>query len=495
MKQELIRGAGILLSITSLPSKYGIGTLGKEAYEFVDLLVDMKQKYWQVLPLGPTSYGDSPYQAFSAFAGNPYFIDLDFLVTDKLLLPEEILSFEWGDRDDDIDYGLLYQNRFAVLKLACSRFDFGNESFKQFCKEKQGWLEGYSFYMALKTFSNGADWLHWKPELRDREKEALEEYRELLREDILFWKFCQYKFFEQWGRLKEYANKAGIQIIGDIPLYMALDSADVWAGRELFLLQEDGRPTHVAGSAPDAFSDDGQKWGNPLYNWAYMEETGFQWWKDRVRANAELYDVIRFDHFIGIVRYYSIPEADCNGRNGHWEMGPGQKLTDAIAISLGSSKMIVEDLGVEIPGVKELVLKTGWPGMKILQFAFDGNTAHEYLPHNYPDSNLIAYGGTHDNETIVGFFENWTDNQLEFLYKYCNISKKEEIPDAIIRLGYSSIAQVVMFQMQDILKLGNETRMNLPATIGTNWRWRYDKKQLTEERRSFLRTLSTIYRR
>lgn len=494
-RQEFTRGAGILLAITSLPSRYGIGSLGEEAYRFVDLLLDLRQKYWQVLPLGPTSFGDSPYQAFSAFAGNPYLIDLDALVEDGLLTTKEILSYKWGDREDDIDYALLYQNRFSILKTAFSKFDTEEENFKQFCRKNNSWLEGYSFYMSLKTFSKDAEWLQWEPELRDRKKDAMKKYQELLKEDILFWKFCQYKFFEQWGKLKSYANRAGVQIIGDIPLYVSLDSADVWANRELFQLQPDGRPQNVAGCPPDAFSDDGQKWGNPLYDWSKIEETDFAWWKNRIRANAELYDVIRFDHFIGAVRYYSIPAEDMNARNGHWEKGPGKKLTDAIDSVLGNAKMIVEDLGVSVPGVKKLVAKTGWPGMKILQFAFDGSTDHEYLPHNYTDTNIVVYGGTHDNETTVGFFRDKTQYELAFLYEYLNITRKEEIPDAMIRLAYSSIANVVIFQMQDILKLGNEARMNLPSTIGINWRWRVFKDALSEERRTWIRTMATIYRR
>lgn len=492
---EFIRGAGILLPITSLPSEYGIGSLGEEAYHFVDLLVDLRQKYWQVLPLGPTSFGDSPYQAFSAFAGNPYMIDLDLLVKDGLLTRQDVNSYNWGDRVDDIDYAKLFLYRFSILKTAFSHFNLEDEEFNQFCEKEKHWLEGYSFYMSMKTFSNNADWMSWEPKLRDRDEETLKQYRIELKEEIYFWKFCQYKFFQQWNRLKKYANRMGVQLIGDIPLYVALDSTDVWENREYFQLDIDGNPKNVAGCPPDAFSDDGQKWGNPLYDWKRMEASDFRWWKDRIKSNAAIYDVIRFDHFIGVVRYYSIPAKDNNARNGHWEKGPGKKLTDAIESVLGETKMIVEDLGVSVPGVKKLVQKTGWPGMKILQFAFDGNTDHEYLPHNYTDTNIVVYGGTHDNETLVGFFRDKNQYELAFLYEYLNIQKKNEIPDAIIRLGYSSIANVVIYQMQDILKLGNEARMNLPSTIGTNWRWRVSKDVLSEERRTWIRTMATIYRR
>ena len=492
---SLTRGAGILLPVASLPSKYGIGTFGRAAYEFVDLLVDLHQKYWQVLPLGPTSYGDSPYQSFSAFAGNPYYIDLDILKEDGLLTKEEIEAFSWGDDEEDISYGILFKNRFPVLKKAFERFDTEDVSFREFCREQENWLDGYSFYMALKTFSENVEWTAWEPDIRDRKSKALEEYRVRLADEILFWKFCQYEFFDQWGKLRSYANNRGIRIIGDIPLYVSMDSADVWEHRELFQVDRSGKAQLVAGCPPDAFSDDGQKWGNPLYDWDKMEQEDFSWWRRRIEANAKLYDVIRFDHFIGVVRYYSVPAKDTHARNGHWRKGPGKKLTDAMAESLGESRMIVEDLGVVVPGVKRLVQRTGWPGMKILLFAFDGNADHEFLPHNYPNSNMVVYGGTHDNEPLMGFFNEKCEYELAFLYNYLNINNKEEIVDAIIRLAYGSIADVAIFQMQDLLKLGMEARTNLPATIGTNWRWRLGKKELSEERREWLRTLAIVYRR
>lgn len=493
--KRFTRGAGILLSVTSLPSDYGIGTLGEEAFGFVDLLVDLRQRYWQVLPLGPTSYGDSPYQSFSAFAGNPYLIDLNELIREGLLTKSQVKSYNWGDDESDIEYAVIFENRFQVLQKAFERFDTREKGYTAFCRENEEWLEDYSFFMALKTFSENREWLLWEEGLRNREPECMKRYRKQLKEQIDFWKFCQYKFFGQWKRLKKYANARGIQIIGDIPLYVALDSADVWAHREEFLLGADGRPEVVAGCPPDAFSDDGQKWGNPIYDWERMEKEDFSWWKRRMKANSALYDVIRIDHFIGVVKYYSIPAEDPDARGGKWNKGPGKKLTDAIEESVGESRIIAEDLGVSVPGVKKLMLKTGWPGMKILLFAFDGNTAHEYLPHNYTDTNTAVYAGTHDNDTIVGYFREKTEYELAFLYEYLGIEAKEEIPDAIIRLAYSSIADIVIMQMQDILKLGNEARMNLPSTIGQNWRWRFTREGLSEERRTWLRTLSAIYRR
>ncbi len=492
---RMTRGAGILLAVTSLPSPYGIGTMGKEAFRFVDTLSDLSQKYWQVLPIGPTSFGDSPYQSFSAFAGNPYLIDLDILIAEGLLKQEEVDGYNWGNKKDDVDYALIYESRFKVLKSAFERFDARDETFRKFCKENEDWLEDYSLYMAVKNEMNGREWLSWEEGLRDRKAEVLERYKELLKEQIIFWMFLQYKFFEQWNALKSYANGQGIKIIGDIPLYLALDSADVWANREQFKLNEEGRPIEVAGCPPDAFSDDGQKWGNPLYDWEKMESEGFGWWKKRMEANGRLFDIIRIDHFIGVAKYYSIPAEDETARNGRWNKGPGKNLTDMIEKTLGKNRIIAEDLGVAVPDVKKLLAKTGWPGMHVLLFAFDGNTANEHLPHNYADGNLVVYAGTHDNETIVGYFKDKTECELAYLYEYLNIKKKADIPDAVIRAAYASVADIVIMQMQDLLKLGNEARMNFPSTVGTNWRWRVLKGSLGEERRTWIRTMTLLYRR
>lgn len=486
------RGAGILLSITSLPSPYGIGTMGKAAYEFADMLEEMGQKYWQVLPLGPTSYGDSPYQSFSAFAGNPYLIDLDLLAEQGLLKEKELKNDSFGEKEDDVDYGLLYENRFQILRLAFKRFDRSSEDYKKFCKENKSWLDDYSLYMAIKNNQGGKSFTEWEEPLKNRDKEALSKCRKELKKEIHFFQFLQFMFFEQWNNLKTYANAKGIQMIGDIPLYVALDSADVWAERKQFQLDREGNPVEVAGCPPDAFSDDGQKWGNPLYNYKQMEKDGFDWWRRRMLANAKLFDIIRIDHFIGIARYYSIPAKDPNARNGKWNKGPGRKLTDMIEKTLGKNRIIAEDLGVAVPAVKKLLQKTGWPGMKVLLFAFDGNTKNEHLPYNYDSGNLVAYTGTHDNETIVGYFEQKSEKELAFIYDFLNISSKEEIPDAIIRAAYGSVADIVILQMQDILKLGNEARMNFPSTIGTNWRWRMKKGSLSENRKEFIKTLTKV---
>ncbi len=490
------RGAGLLLPISSLPSPYGIGTLGDEAYKFVDSLVLAGQKYWQVLPVGPTSFGDSPYQSFSAFAGNPYFIDLDFLIEEQLLKQTDVTSLTWGDRDDEVDYATIYNNRFQVLKIAYKNsLHKQTTDYKNFCSDNIYWLDDYSFYMALKFHFENREWLLWDKDICYREKEAMERFKKLLSEDIDFWKFCQYKFNQQWKKLKSYTNEKGIKIIGDIPLYVSMDSSDVWVHGRLFELDEGKNPINVAGVPPDAFSATGQRWGNPLYDWDAMEKEDFSWWRERMKSSAKLYDIIRIDHFIGIVRYYGIPSESETAMIGEWRKGPGSKLTNVIKESIGDAQIIAEDLGVVVPSVRKLMYKTGWPGMKILQFAFDGSADNEYLPHNYKDSNSLVYGGTHDNETIVGFFQNKKGKELEYLLRYLNIKKKKEISDSILRLAYASVSSVAIFQMQDILKLDNKARMNLPATVGANWRWRMRKDQFTDRDILKLKELVETYGR
>lgn len=490
------RAAGILLPISSLPSKYGIGTLGKEAFYFVDQLVKAGQKYWQVLPVGPTSFGDSPYQSFSAFAGNPYFIDLEILMEKGLITQEDAEAFDWGSNPSDIDYEKIYNSRFKLLHKAYHASHFKEEKkYQKFVEKNSYWLEDYCLYMALKFLFGGKEWLAWEEDIRMHQKEAVAHYKKLLKDEIGFWHFCQYEFFNQWRSLKKYANKHGVKIIGDIPLYVALDSADVWTHGRLFELDERKNPINVAGVPPDCFSADGQLWGNPLYNWKVMKKDQFKWWEMRMRSNAALYDVIRIDHFIGIVNYWSVPAGSETAINGKWRKGPGKKLTDVIKKATKGSEIIAEDLGVVGDNVRALIQKTGWPGMKILQFAFDGDSSSEYLPHNFESSNCIAYGGTHDNETIVGYYKDKTEKETKYIRQYLNIESKEEIPKAILRAGYASIANTTIFQMQDILELDNSARMNLPATVGTNWRWRMLPNQFTKKHIKMLRKMCKLYGR
>ncbi len=489
------RSAGILLPISSLPSNYGIGTLGKEAYKFVDFLKSAGQKYWQVLPVGQTSFGDSPYQSFSAFAGNPYFIDLDYLVAEELITKDEIKAFDWGDDETDVDYAKIFYSRFKILKLAFSRSNH-TESLKyiKFCIKNDYWLEDYSFYMALKEHFQTNEWLKWDDDIKFREPDAIVYYKKLLKEQIEFWKFCQYKFFEQWKKLKKYANKNKIKIIGDIPIYVALDSADVWVNYDLFELDEEREPINVAGVPPDCFSETGQRWGNPLYDWGKMEDTNFEWWRKRMEYSSTIYDVIRIDHFIGISRYYAIPSTCETAMEGEWKKGPGSKLTNAINESIGKSKIVAEDLGIVSEDVRELLKANNYPGMKVLQFGFDGSPDNDHLPYNY-EKNIFVYGGTHDNETIMGFIESREEENLEYIMNFLNVSKKKDIPKAMLRLGYSSVANVCIFQMQDILELDNKSRMNFPSTIGTNWRWRLKDNQVTSKIAKELKELAILYGR
>lgn len=493
---QLERGAGVLLPVSALPSNYGIGTLGEEAYKFVDLLEGAGQKYWQVLPVGPTSFGDSPYQSFSAFAGNPYFIDLDVLMEDKLLEIGEIKNSNWGEDEKDVSYGTIYKNRFEVLKLAFSRSKHtGTKKYIEFCKDNKYWLEDYAFYMALKGQFDNKEWSLWDDDIKFREEAAIIKYKEVLKEEIEFWKYCQFEFTKQWKKLKAYANKKKIRIIGDIPLYVAMDSSDVWVHGELFELDERKNPIHVAGVPPDMFSEDGQRWGNPLYDWKQMEEQDFNWWRERMRSNSALYDVIRIDHFIGIVRFYSIPSSCKTAIEGRWKKGPGKKLTNIISESIGDVQIIAEDLGVIVPQVRKLIKKTGYPGMKIIQFAFDGGADNEYLPHHYVSSNIVVYSGTHDNETIVGYLNGLKPEKIKYICEYMNLKNKKDLPDRILSVLYGTAADVVVYQIQDLLKLDNSARMNTPSTVGINWRWRITREQMGQLDSEKLKRMVSLYGR
>jgi 4-alpha-glucanotransferase len=495
-KQELDRGAGILMPISALPSPYGIGTLGKESYRFADFLKRIGCRYWQVLPVGPTSFGDSPYQSFSAFAGNPYFIDLDYLAEEGLLKKEEITYYIWQKSEDSIDYESLYQKRFLILKKAFERSSHKNtKAYQDFCIENKYWLEDYSLYMSVKSHFDNREWSLWDEDIRSRKEEAVMHYSKLLDSETDFWKFCQYKFREQWDKLKAYVNSKHIQIIGDIPLYVALDSSDVWVHGDLFELDERKNPIHVAGVPPDAFSEYGQRWGNPIYRWDIMEANDFAWWRERMNISASLYDIIRIDHFIGVVNYYSIP-VDCpTAVEGCWVEGPGKKLTEAINKSIGNARIIAEDLGVLTQKVRDLIEENGYPGMKILEFGMDDTVNSDYMPHNFKNSNCVAYIGTHDNETMVGYLNGRRREQLKSILGYFNVKRKKQLPYAVIRALFASIADVAIVQMQDILELNNKARMNYPSTIGGNWIWRLKKSQYGKVKEKRLKELIALYAR
>lgn len=490
------RGAGILMPISSMPSPYGIGTMGRDAYEFVDFLRECNHKYWQVLPLGPTSFGDSPYQGFSTFAGNPYFIDLDTLIEEGLLTRDYVNSFDWGNDSGKIAYDKIFNARFEVLRRAFEKSDHKNtEEYQEFVKENAFWLEDYALFMAAKSYYKNADWSMWEDDLRFRKPAAIKKFSELLKEDMDYYKFLQFKFFEQWNKLKKYANDRDIEVIGDIPIYVALDSVDVWVNSGEFLLDENLTPTKVAGVPPDAFTDLGQKWGNPLYDWDKMEKNGFAWWSKRMEAASKMYDIIRIDHFLGVVKYYTIPAEDPDAKHGEYKKGPGKKLTDVINASIGDAKIIAEDLGVEIPEATRLLEDNNYPGMKVIEFAFGGDRKNPHLPFNYKTTNCVVYGGTHDNETLMGYFNERGDWELGYAFDYLDTRDKRKMVDQVFRLAYGSIADVVIFQAQDILKLDNGARMNFPATLGGNWQWRMQKGALGSQQKQDLRYLASVFGR
>lgn len=495
-KNQWKRAAGILLPISSLPSPYGIGTLGKEAFEFLDFAREMEYTYWQVLPVGPTGYGDSPYQSFSAFAGNPYFIDLPTLVEEGLLTKEDCDKVYWGTNPSYVDYGAQYFGRSEVLHKAFRNSEHKKTAeYAQFCEENAYWLMDYAMFRAIKDFKEGQPWQQWEIGLRTRKPEAMEQAKRELADEIDYYIFCQFKFDEQWKRLRAYAKKKGIEIIGDIPLYMAMDSADVWANYELFELDELRREINIAGVPPDLFSATGQRWGNPLYRWDVMEKQDFLWWRKRMEISAKRYDVIRIDHFIGIVNYYSIPATCETAMEGEWKKGPGEKLTKVINETVGEGRIIAEDLGVVTEPVVELMEKNGYPGMKVLEFALDCSLENPYLPHNFKSINSIAYIGTHDNETLVGTLSGKNNWEMDKIHEYFGIGGGESVADTLIRGVYRSSLHTAIFQMQDLLHLGNEARMNFPATMGSNWQWRMTKDQYNRIDRQYYKNMAWLYHR
>lgn len=478
-----MRESGILMHLTSLPGPYGIGTMGKAAYHFVDFLQKAGQSCWQILPLSPTGFGDSPYQSFSSCAGNHYLIDLDLLVKEGLLKRSEIQDISWGSDPGRVDFGAMYAHRMAVLKLAFQRFT-PNAGFRSFIEENESWLPDYSLFMALKD-SLGGPWLQWPEALRLREREALARKRKELAEAVALQYFIQYKFAQQWQALRAYANEKGIRIIGDVPIYVPLDSADVWAEPELFQLDESRHPTAVAGCPPDAFTEDGQLWGNPIYDWQKMKETGYAWWIRRLGAAAKLYDVIRIDHFRGFESYWAVPYGDKTARYGKWVKGPGMDFIRMMHREFPKLDFIAEDLGFMTEEVRSLQLNSGYPGMKVIEFAFDSREESDYLPHLYPVES-ICYTGTHDNVTLKQWFDEASPEDIAFAKAYLGLSKAEGYNWGMIRGGMGSVSKLFVAQMQDYLNLGKEARMNYPGTLSMdNWTWRakkgFDSDKLAEK--------------
>lgn len=494
------RGAGILMHIASLPGEYGIGTLGKEAFKFAEFLETAGLKYWQILPLGHTSYGDSPYQCFSAFAGNPYFIDYDILREEGILREEDYKNENYGDNPEKIDYGTIFESKNKVLKRAYNNFKKGNlkelaQKVEKFKEENSFWLEDYALYMSLKNHFNLVSWQEWPDDIKKREPEAIKKYKESLKDEIEFWSFVQYLFFEQWNALKDYTNSLGIEIIGDIPIYVAEDSVDAWSAPENFKMNlKEMKPLFVAGCPPDMFSETGQLWGNPIYDWDAMKKNNYKWWISRIKESLKLYDIVRIDHFRGFEAYWQIPYGEPTAVNGKWVKGPGMSLFNAVKKELGEINVIAEDLGFLTDEVKEFLAETGYPGMKILEFGFGGGDS-EYLPHNYI-KNCIAYTGTHDNDTFLGWFEKTgTKKEVRNAIKYLGLNEEEGYNWGFIRGIWSSVADTAIAPMQDFLNLGNEARVNLPSTLGTNWQWRAKKEDINENLANKIYKFTKLYGR
>ena len=535
-----MRTSGILLPVSSLPGNYGIGGFSKEAYAFADYLSEAGQSWWQILPLGPTGYGDSPYQSFSTFAGNPYYIALDDLVKEGLLTEKETAEADCGQYPAWVDYERIWKTRFAVLRRAYARFTPDDE-YESFCRENGDWLEDYCLYSVIKELQEQAGWTKWPDKLRGREARALDRIRAEHAEEIGFWRFLQFEFWKQWSALKEYAHSKGIRIIGDVPIYVAMDSADAWASPELFQFDENLRPAGVAGCPPDAFAATGQLWGNPLYRWEEHARTGYSWWLSRMRHAFRLYDKVRIDHFRGFESYYSIPWGDPTAEFGHWEKGPGAAFFHMLDEQMGKPDLIAEDLGFLTEEVHAMLRETGYPGMRVLQFAFGSGPENAYLPHNHT-RNCVVYTGTHDNETTLGWYRStdaWIRREIR---EYTGIGDdfpengrpdgcregtvpdgcgEETIPDecgegtapdgcgegtvpdgeaiaalhALIRQALGSVADLAVIPMQDYLELGSEARINFPSTLGENWKWRMLPGQYTTELAAHIRSLCGVYGR
>ena len=493
----LERSAGILLPLSSLPSPHGIGTMGKAAYDFADFLAAAGQKYWQLLPLGPTSYGDSPYQSFSSFAGDPYFIDLELLVEDGLLVREEVDTRDWGSDARRIDYGRLYENRFPLLAKAKARgYDRDREAVAAFEQENAGWLPNYTLFMALKRHFGMKPWTAWDDEdIRCRtSSEVIERYRAELREDVDLFTYIQFLFFRQWATLKAYIHSLGIRIIGDLPIYVAMDSADVWAEPEMFRLDAHGVPTEVAGVPPDYFSEDGQLWGNPLYDYEAMEKDGFGWWIRRVGGAQKLCDVLRIDHFRGFASYWAVPYGETTAKNGHWVKGPGMALVGVLTNWFRDLDFIAEDLGAPSPDVTRLLEDSGLPGMKVLEFAFDPETLSNYLPHSCGE-NSICYTGTHDNAPLVLWREEATEAELAFAKTYLGLNEEEGFCSGLLRGGMGCGSRLFIAQMQDWLEAGVGSRMNTPGTSSGNWQWRMLPGEASKTLAERIREMTRIYGR
>ena len=492
------RQSGVLMHISSLPGKYGIGSFGQSAYDFVDFLVRTKQRYWQILPLGTTSYGDSPYQSFSAFAGNTYFIDFDILIEEGLLNEADVKGADFGDDPRKVDYAKIFDARRPIMEKAVARFLKADDlsDYENFVKQNAAWLEVFAEYMAIKEHFDNLAWTEWPDEaIRRRDAASLASYREKLADKLTYHRVTQYLFFKQWLRLKAYANEHHIEIVGDMPIYVAADSADVWAQPHFFKTDAVGKPTCVAGCPPDEFSETGQLWGNPIYDWEAMDKDGYAWWIERLRESFKIYDIVRIDHFRGFESYWEVPAGSETSASGKWVKGPDYKLFAAVKEALGDLNIIAEDLGFMTDEVIELRERTGFPGMKILQFAFNPDDESIDSPHLAPN-NSVMYTGTHDNNTVLGWYKDEIDDATrQYMAQYTNRKEYETVPHAMLRTIFASVSFMAIATMQDLLELDSAARMNYPSTIGGNWTWRMTAEELNPIVEGELYSLTKTYRR
>jgi len=492
------RQSGVLMHISSLPGKYGIGSFGQSAYDFVDFLVRTKQRYWQILPLGTTSYGDSPYQSFSAFAGNTYFIDFDILIEEGLLNEADVKGADFGDDPRKVDYAKIFDARRPIMEKAVARFLKAEDlsDYESFVEQNAAWLEVFAEYMAIKEHFDNLAWTEWPDEaIRRREAASLASYREKLADKLTYHRVTQYLFFKQWLRLKAYANEHHIEIVGDMPIYVAADSADVWAQPHFFKTDAVGKPTCVAGCPPDEFSETGQLWGNPIYDWEAMDKDGYAWWIERLRESFKIYDIVRIDHFRGFESYWEVPAGSETSASGKWVKGPDYKLFAAVKEALGDLNIIAEDLGFMTDEVIELRERTGFPGMKILQFAFNPDDESIDSPHLAPN-NSVMYTGTHDNNTVLGWYKDEIDDATrQYMAQYTNRKEYETVPHAMLRTIFASVSFMAIATMQDLLELDSAARMNYPSTIGGNWTWRMTAEELNPIVEGELYSLTKTYRR
>lgn len=485
-----MRKAGILMHISSLASKYGIGTMGKEAYEFVDFLKKSAQRFWQILPINPTDPGNSPYQSPSVFAGNPLLIDIDMLIADGLLENDVMDGIYFGEEEEKVNFGAVREYKSKILRKAFANFSI-NSDYVRFGVDNEYWLEGYALYMALKGYFGGKPWFEWDDDIKNASREAVKNYTDMLWNDIAYYKFEQYIFYKQWGELKSYANENDVDIIGDLPIYVAADSADVWCNRQFFALDKNNQPEKVAGCPPDAFCTDGQLWGNPVYDWKALKQSGYVWWVKRIKQSMKLYDVMRLDHFRGFEAYYAIPAEDTDAKNGMWEKGPGMSLFKAIKKHAPNARIIAENLGHLTPETDALLEETGFLGMKVLQFAFDPYNDNPYLPYNYP-KNCVAYTGTHDNDTIRGWYA--SEENKAFVRDYLNVADDEWVAPAMIRAVLASPADTAIIPIQDYLGYGK--RINTPSTVNEeNWSYRIRLGALHDGTAYEIAHLTNLYKR